>query len=123
MGIMFFAFAGCSVNHTIKSSDIPPLQTGSPLKSVSPRIFAFKGFKDVRSGDSYVVLNTRDGDIATMIRLDQPAAAVVAMTIRRNLKKGHKCIRNSKEAAADFTIEGTVYKFWLMRDRSSFTQN
>jgi hypothetical protein len=58
-----------------------------------------------------------------MIRLDQPAAAVVAMTIRRELERnGHKCIQNSINTTADFTIEGTVYKFWLMRDRSSFTQ-
>ena len=62
MGIMvlFFVSAGCATNYTIKGLDIPQMQTGSLLKGVSPKIFAFKGFKDVRWGDSYLVFKKID---------------------------------------------------------------
>lgn len=122
--VLFFVSAGCATNYTIKGLDIPQMQTGSLLKGVSPKIFAFKGFKDVRWGDSYLVFKKIDysffsGLIVSTMALDQPAAAIISMAIKRELERnGHKCIRNSDETKSDFIIEGTVYKFGLIRDNS-----
>jgi uncharacterized lipoprotein YajG len=126
IGLMstFLMLAGCATTYTIKSSDIPQLQTGSPLKSVSPRTFAIKGIRDVRgANDSYMMLQNL-GSGFVQITLDQPAATVVAMSIRKELERnGHKCILNSPEAKPDFLVKGTVYKFGLKEDMSYFSQS
>jgi ABC-type uncharacterized transport system auxiliary subunit len=45
-----FMLMGCT--HNIKSSDIFNLQTGSPLKGIKPKTFAFKEFRDARGTDA-----------------------------------------------------------------------
>jgi hypothetical protein len=94
---------GCML--CIKSEDIPTLATGSPLKSVRPKTFVFKEFKDVRGTDVYLV---------GIVKLDSPASTIVSMSIRKELERnGHKCIVDSPQSKPDFIIEGTVYKYWL----------
>jgi hypothetical protein len=106
---------GCSV---IKSADIPKLQTGSPLKSISPKIFAFKEFKDIRGTDAYFLWHVGFRDF----RLDQPVAKVVADAIKREFERnGHKCIDDASQLKADYIIEGTVYKYSLLFNVSLIT--
>lgn len=96
-------FVGCT-HIILKSSEIPILQTGSPLRGVSPKIFAFKDFRDVRGRDPYFM---HPGH-----KLEQPAATVVAIAIRKELERnGHTCIVYSAQSKSDFIIEGSVYKF------------
>ena len=113
-----FAFAGCTITHTIKSTDLPQLQAVSLLKSVRPKIFAFKEFKDIRGTDARWLI--RMGGQVYM--LDQPVAFVVAMAIRKELERnGHTCFDYTQQIKADFIVEGTVYKYRLMTYVGSFT--
>jgi hypothetical protein len=97
--------AGCT--HTMKSSEISILKTGSPLKGIRPRTFAFKEFRDVRGTDPYLMYFPG----GHKYRLDQPAASLVAMVIRKELERnGHKCIAYSAQSNPDFIIEGSVYR-------------
>jgi len=111
---IFLMLAGCAKTIVIKSADIPQLQTGSPLKSVKPKIFSFKGFKDIRGTDSYVMV--RSGNYFP-IALDRPAAAVTSMAIRKELERnGHKCVSNYTGSKSDLIIEGVVYSFGIIED-------
>ncbi len=108
--------AGCAI--TIKTDDIQQLQSGSPLKSINPKIFAFKEFKDIRGlKPSYV------GTIRfSKINLDVPTATVVATAIKRELERnGHVCVVDKPGSKANFVIEGVVYKYWIREDSSFFT--
>jgi len=111
MGV-FFSFMGCT--HNIRSSDIPALQTGSPLKGIKPMTFAFKEFSDIRGTDPFWV-----GKLAAHEhKMDQPVARVVAMAIKKELERnGHICINYSMQAKADFNIEGTVFKYGISMRR------
>jgi len=107
-------FAGCA--HTIRSADIPLLQTGSPLKGIKPKTFAFKEFRDARSRGTDALWV---GQIAALKqKIDQPVAVVVGMAIRKELERnGHICIDYSPQPKADFIIEGTVFKYWFYVER------
>ncbi|MFH1769642.1 MAG: YajG family lipoprotein [Parcubacteria group bacterium] len=106
---------GCSV---IKSADIPKLQTGSPLKSISPKVFAFKEFKDIRGTDPHFLWHVGVRDFT----LDQPIAKVVAEAIKQEFERnGHRCIDYAPQSKADYTIEGTVYKYSLLFNISFVT--
>jgi uncharacterized lipoprotein YajG len=111
-------FAGCSIPHTIKTSEIQQLQTGSPLKSVNPKTFAFKEFKDIRGSDAYLFTKIPFHEW----KLDQPAATVVAMAIKNELERnGHRCVADKFQLGADFIIEGTVYKYRSVSTAGVFT--
>ena len=103
-------FAGCT--HTVKSAELlPQMQAGSPLKSVSPKTFAFKDFKDARGITDPLLFKTKDGPGEH--KLDQPPAVILAIAIKKELERnGHMCIDYSPESKADFIIEGNVYKYW-----------
>jgi hypothetical protein len=94
---------GCT--QTLKSKKISGLKTGSPLKGIAPKIFAFKEFRDVRQVDPYRLSEFN------RIKLDKPLADLIAMVIRKELERnGHTCITYSAQSKADFIIEGSVYK-------------
>lgn len=100
--------AGCVT--TIKTKDIQQLQTGSPLKSINPKIFAFKEFKDIRGTEPSLVSKLGGRDVI----LDMPAATVVATAIKRELERnGHTCVMDTPESKANFVIEGVVFKYWF----------
>ena len=101
--------AGCTHIY-MKSSEMSVLHSGSPLKGVNPKIFAFKDFRDVRGKDPdpYLVTVMR----THKYRLDQPKTTFVAIAIRKELERnGHKCIAYSAQSNPDFIIEGSVYRF------------
>lgn len=107
--------AGCAMTMTIKTKDIPQLQTGSPLKSINPKRFAFKEFKDIRGREPSLVGKIK----ALEFNLDMPAATVLAAAIKRELERnGHACVADTPESKANFIIEGAVYKYWLKEDAS-----
>jgi hypothetical protein len=100
---------GCSAP-VIKGTDMPQLQTGSPLKSVRPSIFVLKPLTDIRAGvtDPLVI------DPFSKMTLDQPPIEAVAAAIRKELERNsHTCIDYTERQKADFIIEGTVYKYSL----------
>ena len=108
--------AGCT--QTIRSAAIPLLQTGSPLKGIKPKTFAFKEFKDIRGTEPSLV--SRDGGFD--IILDMPAVTVVATAIKRELERnGHTCVMDTPESKANFVIEGAVYKYWFTFNHSVFS--
>jgi hypothetical protein len=97
-------FVGCT--YTLKSNDISILQTGSSLKSVRPKTFAFKEFKAVRRNPY---------EVSGVYKVDQPAAAVCAMVIRKELERnGHRCIAYSAQSNPDFIIEGSVSTYSVL---------
>jgi hypothetical protein len=103
-----FILVGCT--YTVKSVDLlPQMQAGSPLKSLSPRTFAFKEFRDTRGVTDPLLLLKAGAEL----KLDQPPAIIVATAIKRELERnGHRCIDYSPQSKADFIVEGTVYKYW-----------
>jgi hypothetical protein len=97
---------GCT--YTLKSDEIPTLQTGSPLRGIVPKTFAFRKFKDARLiNDPFLVgVEYNRGKM----KLDQPVATVVATAVRKELERnGHTCVVDSPQLKSDFVIEGTVY--------------
>ncbi len=117
--ILSVMFVGCT--YTLKSNDVPILETGSPLKGIRPKTFAFKEFRDARGtvrGTFGEVLNVskdpylfKKEGIDTC-RLDQLPTSFVATVIRKELERNsHTCITYSAQSNPDFIIEGSVYKF------------
>ena len=110
----YFLITGCGPTiHIIKCSEIKELQTGSPLKSVSPKIFAFRGITDdnVGEGDDYIIARSKDG---TTLAFDQSMSALVIMLIKKELERnGHKWVQDLSTSNADFIIKGTINKFKL----------
>jgi len=107
--------AGCTHIY-MKSSEMSVLHSGSPLKGVNPKIFAFKDFRDVRGKDPdpYLVTVMR----THKYRLDQPKTTFVAIAIRKELERnGHTCIAYSAQSKSDFIIEGSLYTFGVYQDR------
>ena len=110
---------GCT--HVLKTTDIPTLQAGSPLKSVGSKTIAFKEFNDIRGGnDPLVVMVAKPHKFM----VDQPPATLVAMELRKELERnGHTCITYTPQAKADFIVEGTVYKFSVSQRPPVFIGN
>jgi hypothetical protein len=105
---------GCT--YTLKSSEIPSLQVGSPLKGVPPAVLAFKEFREVTG---------RGQNLGTFgrktVSLDQPPAAVVSGAVKREFERnGHRCVVNPDQPGVDFVVEGTVYKYDLSMDPGLF---
>jgi len=105
-------FTGCT--HTMKKDEVSTLQVGSPLKGISPKTFAFKEFKDARGRDPYLMYSQH--------KLEQPATAFVATAIMKELERnGHTCIPYSPQPKADFIVEGSVFKCWILRSQGMST--
>jgi hypothetical protein len=97
----------------MKSSEISILQTGSPLKGLSPKIFAFKDFRDDRGINPDPYLMAVRG--IQKYKLDQPKTTFVVVAIRKELERnGHTCIMQSVQSKSDFIIVGSVYKFGVV---------
>lgn len=109
---------GCT--HTFKTSDINILQTGSPLRGVPSRTFAFKEFRDTRNVNDPAWV--AEVGVHTLV-LDQPITTSVANLIRKELERnGHKCVTFSSDVKADFIVEGTIYNFaYRVQQRLFFT--
>jgi hypothetical protein len=107
------AMTGCTTPYT--SRDIPPRQVGSPLKGVPPRTFVLKEFKDTRGVEPHLF-----GGGA----MDVPVATIVRTAVGKELERnGHVCLSGEAQQAADYTIEGTVYKYWLSISAPPFGPN
>ena len=101
----------------MKTDKIPTLQTGSPLKGIAPKTFAFKEFKDQRpTKDPFLV----EGESHSgQWKLDQTATTVVATAVRKELERnGHTCVVDSSQSKADFVIEGALYRYSYIRVQS-----
>lgn len=111
----FAVLIGCT--HTLKTSKIPTLQAGSPLKGISPKIFAFKEFRDLRPTDDPFLVSVEP--YGHKMKLDQPAATVVATAVRKELERnGHTSVLDSPNLKSDFLVEGTVNTyFYIMGQR------
>jgi hypothetical protein len=128
--VISLMFVGCTF--TLRSKDLSTLETGSPLKSIPSKTFAFKEFRDARgtvTGALGNVLDVKkdpylfDKQGAVKSKLDKPPASLVAMVIRKELERnGHKCIGYSAQSNPDFIIEGSVYKFEIRRSQTLNTE-
>ena len=110
-GIICFMIIACWVTgcSSLKVSDIPTLQTGSPLRSVDSKTFAFKEFKDIRIVDDPTVIRRH---LLHNDRFEQPPATIVSTLIKKELERnGHKCVTYSSNMPADFIVEGVFFKF------------
>jgi hypothetical protein len=124
-------FVGCTF--TLKSNDVSTLETGSPLRGIPPKTFAFKEFRDARGvvrGNLGNVLDVKkdpylfdDGGPTQKYKLDQPPTSLVAVVIRKELERnGHRCIGHSAQSNPDFIIEGSVYAFQIRMSRTFDTE-
>lgn len=110
VAVLPFLLMGCTITHTIQSSDIPSLQIGSPLRSIKPKTFAFKEFRDIRGSDPLWAGTVMNHEY----KLEKPVTLAVGTAIRKELERnGHICIDYSEQAKADFIIEGVVVKYYL----------
>jgi len=120
---VFFVLMGCTRTYTMKKDEmISILQTGSPLKGIAPKTFAFKEFRNARGrgmDDPYLVL--RFG--VEKFVLEQPTTAVVAMAIRKELERnGHTCITYSPQSKSDFLVEGSLYKYEILLNIGAYAE-
>jgi hypothetical protein len=103
------AMTGCTTT-VYKSSAIPPLQVGSPLKDVPSRTFVLKEFKDTRGVEPKLFFQAGKSKCL----MDEPIATIVRTAIRKELERnGHVCLSGEADKTADFIIEGTVYRYDL----------
>jgi hypothetical protein len=111
--VTFFLVTGCT--YVLKVNDIPTLQAGSPLRSVGPKTFAFKEFKDIRNVNDPLLIRDAGVFKGTHIYVfEQPPAVLVAMWIKKELERnGHKCVTFSSDVKADFIVEGSIYKICI----------
>jgi hypothetical protein len=102
--------SGCIPAAVINTTDIPALESGSPLRSIESRTFAFNEFEDIRtniSDDKRLMWPER-----RTWRLDQDPADLVSKAIRKELERnGHKTVAYSPVAKSDYIMDGTVFKF------------
>lgn len=101
-------FTGCApqLTHILNTSEIPMLQTGSPLMGLESKTFAFNAFKDIRNVSFVKQIRNH-----TFV-LDQPPANIVAMWIKKELERsGHICITNAPHVKADFVVDGAIFKY------------
>jgi hypothetical protein len=100
--------SGCT--HIITTTDIPALQSGSPLRSIESKTFLINEFTDIRkiSGDPRIIKK----DAGHTFRYDQPPATAVASAVRKELERnGHKTVETSAPTRSDYVIDGAVFKF------------
>jgi hypothetical protein len=104
---------GCSTRtHMVKSDELLPEPTGSPLKSVSPKTFSFKEFKDIRKVVDPMLLMKA---VLNEWRMEQATQAMIATAIKREFEmNGHICIADTPQSKPDFIVEGTVYKYQVV---------
>ncbi len=105
--LILFVFSGCT-NH-ILNTDMLPLQTGSPLRCLPSKTFAFNEFKDERGTDKVI------SDWGPhKYRLDKSVSLVVAGAIMQEFERnGHQCAISSPKSKSDFVVGGTVKTYWL----------
>ena len=109
VSVVILLFTGCSIRYVTKANEFSTLQTGSPLRSVPSRTFAFREFKDVRNTDNPSLLMTKD--INEWV-LEPPPAVMVPILIKKELERnGHKCVTFSPQVKADFIVEGNIYRY------------
>lgn len=107
--VVILLFTGCSITYVTKANEFPTLQTGSPLRSVPSKTFAFREFKDVRNTDNPSLLTIKD--INEWV-LEPPPAVMVPILIKKELERnGHKCVTFSPQVKADFIVEGNIYRY------------
>jgi hypothetical protein len=110
--ILSLLLGGCAA--TIKSSRVPLLQSGSPLKSISPKVFAIKEFDNASGVKPGVIWSIGMGH---KVVLDDPVEVIVSDAIRNELERnGQKCIGGDLHSNTDFLVEGTVYKYSHAQD-------
>lgn len=115
---LFFSFVAIIVllstcTRVVRTSDIPPLQTGSPLSGIHSKIFAFKEFEDIRETRDPRLMMVGPGNKYV---LEEPPATLTARKVRDELQRnGHVCINYTPHAKADFIVEGSVYKYSVSR--------
>ena len=103
-----------SCSHVLKTSEMSPLLSRSPLRDLTPKTFAFKEFKDIRGAEDPTEL-MKIG--VHTFALEDPPAVLVAQWVNREFERnGHRCVPYSPEAKADFLVEGTVFKFSVRRE-------
>jgi hypothetical protein len=107
LSIIIIVLSGCT--HIIKT-DIPTLQSGSPLRGIESKTFLINEFTDVRniSGDPRIIKK----DAGHTFRYDQPPATVVASAVRKEIERnGHKTVETSAASRSDYVIDGAVFMF------------
>lgn len=93
----------------MKTENFYGLQTGSPLKSVSPTNFIIHPFEDTREEEASTI---RSFNVNR--KTDKPIAKVVEDAIKKELQRnGHKFLESSSTDNKAIVIEGTVYQFSL----------
>jgi hypothetical protein len=104
--IVFCGLIGCT--YVFKTDDVPPLQVGSPLRSVSQKNFAFKEFKDIREvKDPLLIKKVELGEW----KLDKPISSLVMLMLKKEFERnGHNCTAYSPQVKADYIVEGIIYK-------------
>jgi len=117
-------FLGCA-HGVLNSAYLLPEPTGSPLKNISPKTFAFKEFSDAREdADPLFVFgdNKPRNDVKwKMGPLEQPPATIVATAIKREFEmNGHTCVADTP--SSDFIIEGSLQKYKVVGTGSSYFQ-
>jgi hypothetical protein len=106
--VILVTLSGC-VSHNL-IAEIPSMHSGSPLKGISPRIFAVRDFSDARGVDPFEFMQNMG---AHVYRLNQPVSKIVTEAICKELvRNGHKCGPAATESGSDFTIEGSVVQYW-----------
>ena len=82
---------------------------GSPLRSVSPKTFVFKEFKDVRgAADPMLLMKAPFNEW----KMAQTTAVVIATAIKREFEvNGHTCLEDTPQPKPDFVVDGTIYKY------------
>jgi hypothetical protein len=107
---LFFLSVGCT--SVVRSDNLEGLHIGSPLRKLNPKTFTFRQFKDIRTDDPFYVGDYGRG----YLKIDQPAANVVALAIRRELERnGHQTVTDPSASNPDYIVDGTVYKFGLSK--------
>jgi hypothetical protein len=105
---------GCA--YTMNGSDIPLIETQSPLEQISPRSFAFQPFIDARGTTSLEIKSIG----VHKLTLVEPPAEMVANALKRELlKAGHAAV-DATNSTNDFLIEGTLRVFGLIVGSDGF---
>jgi uncharacterized lipoprotein YajG len=105
--IALIHLVGCT--HVGNITQTPPLEIGSPLKSVGPKTFAFKDFQDIRGVEDQSLM-VKFGVHTNL--MNQLPKIFVSDRIRKEFERnGHKCVDASSQTKADFIVDGVIYKF------------